>query len=98
MVYIGSIHPQHLPLAKLALSHGKHVLCEKPLAMNVRETKEILEFAKSKQLFLMEAVWSRFFPIYQEIRNQLENGSLGEVKHVLVTFGSNEVDASDAAG
>lgn len=65
--------------------------------MNVRETKEILELAKSKKLFLMEAVWSRFFPIYFEIRKQIENGSLGEVKHVLATLGFNSLGWKDAA-
>jgi len=87
VVYIGSVNPQHLSMVKLALNNGKHVLCEKPLGINVRETKEMLDLAKSKNLFLMEAIWSRFFPVYQELRKQLDNGSMGDVLQVVVTFG-----------
>ena len=54
VVYVGSINPQHLSLAKLALDAGKPVLCEKPLCMNVKEAKELIAFAQSKNLFLME--------------------------------------------
>jgi len=92
VVYIGSINPQHLPLVKLSLNHGKHVLCEKPLGMNVKETKEMLELAKSKKLFLMEAIWSRFFPVYQELRKQIDSGSLGDILQVFVTFGQTMSD------
>jgi dihydrodiol dehydrogenase / D-xylose 1-dehydrogenase (NADP) len=74
VVYIGSINPHHLKLAKLALDNGKPVLCEKPLCMNVRETKELIEYARSKKLFLMEAIWSRFFPSYLRIKEELNKG------------------------
>ncbi len=60
VVYVGAIHPSHLEIVKLLLQHGKHVLCEKPLGMNVKETKEMLDLAKAKGLFLMEAIWSRY--------------------------------------
>ncbi|ODM96051.1 Trans-1,2-dihydrobenzene-1,2-diol dehydrogenase [Orchesella cincta] len=87
IVYVGSVNPQHLPLVKLSLNAGKHVLCEKPLGMNVKETKEMLELAQSKKLFLMEAIWSRFFPVYQELKKRVDSGSLGEVLQVVVQFG-----------
>jgi dihydrodiol dehydrogenase / D-xylose 1-dehydrogenase (NADP) len=87
IVYIGAIHTQHVRLCKLALHGGKHVLCEKPLGMNVKETKEILELAKAKGLFLMEAVWSRFFPAYKRLKEELEKGTVGEILQVLVSFG-----------
>ena len=54
VVYVSTIHPQHSTLCKLALNHGKHVLCEKPMTMNFKDTKELLELAKSKGLFIME--------------------------------------------
>jgi dihydrodiol dehydrogenase / D-xylose 1-dehydrogenase (NADP) len=87
VVYVGSVNPQHLPLVKLSLNNGKHVLCEKPLGINVKETKEMQALAKSKKLFLMEAIWSRFFPVYQELKKRIDNGSLGDVLQVVVTFG-----------
>lgn len=87
MVYVASINPHHLSLVKLALNAGKHVLCEKPLGMNVKETREMQTLAKSKNLFLMEALWSRFFPAYQELKRQIDSGTLGEVLQVIVSMG-----------
>jgi dihydrodiol dehydrogenase / D-xylose 1-dehydrogenase (NADP) len=54
VVYIGSINPHHFPLAKLAISNGKHVLCEKPLCINVKETVALVALAREKGVFLME--------------------------------------------
>ena len=54
VVYVGTIHPEHAALCKLALNHGKHVLCEKPMTMNLKDTKELFELAKEKGLFIME--------------------------------------------
>ncbi|XP_011865832.1 PREDICTED: trans-1,2-dihydrobenzene-1,2-diol dehydrogenase-like [Vollenhovia emeryi] len=87
IVYIGVIHPQHLDVAKLMLKHGKHVLCEKPLTMNLKQTTELIDYARSKNLFLMEAVWSRCFPVYDVIRKELASGSIGDVHQVIVSFG-----------
>ncbi|XP_022919777.1 trans-1,2-dihydrobenzene-1,2-diol dehydrogenase-like [Onthophagus taurus] len=87
VVYIGTINTQHLYLTKLMLEHGKHVLCEKPLTINSTQTKELIEYAKSKNLFLMEAIWSRCFPVYKELTHQLKMGTIGDVLYVNVTFG-----------
>lgn len=87
VVYIGSLNPQHLEIAKLMLSNGKHVLCEKPLTLNLKQTTELINFAKEKGLFLMEAIWSRCFPTYQWIREEIESGNLGDIKQVVVPFG-----------
>jgi dihydrodiol dehydrogenase / D-xylose 1-dehydrogenase (NADP) len=54
VVYIGAINPQHKDLSKLAIDHGKGVLCEKPLCINVKETKELVNYAREKNVFLME--------------------------------------------
>ena len=87
VVYVGSIHPQHLALARMYLEAGKHVLCEKPLCMNLRETEELVELARRKKLFLMEAIWSRCLPSYQALREEIAAGSIGDIKQVLCTFG-----------
>lgn len=87
VVYIGAIHPQHLNLAKLALDNGKPVLCEKPLCMNVKQTKELLDYAKSKNLFIQEAIWSRSFPAYLRLREEIEKKTVGEILQVIVSFG-----------
>lgn len=55
-VYIGAINPQHKDLCKLAIAHGKGVLCEKPLCINVKQTKELIDIAREKKVFLMEVI------------------------------------------
>lgn len=57
--------------------------------MNYKQSKQLTDLAKSKNLFLMEAIWSRFFPAYQYTRQQIKNGALGEIKEVEVAFGFN---------
>lgn len=54
MVYVGTIHPHHHPVGLIFLSANKNVLCEKPLAMNLREVKELVATAKANDVFLME--------------------------------------------
>ncbi|CAD6226814.1 GSCOCG00005926001-RA-CDS [Cotesia congregata] len=87
IVYVGTLNPQHLEVAKLMLNHGKHVLCEKPLTMNLKQTTELINFAKSKGLFLMEAIWSRCFPVYEAVKKAIKAGEIGDVKQVIVSFG-----------
>lgn len=87
VVYIGTINTMHFDIAKLMLEAGKHVLCEKSLTLNLKQTKELVSLAKQKKLFLMEAVWSRCFPAYEALRKELEAGTVGEVLQVIVSFG-----------
>lgn len=87
VVYIGNLNTQHFDVAKLMLNHSKHVLCEKPLTMNIKQTMELLNLAKEKKLFLMEAIWSRCFPIYDIVKNEIQSNGIGEVYQVLVSFG-----------
>ena len=69
------------------LNAGKHVLCEKPLTLNLKQTTELINLAKSKRLFLMEAVWSRCFPTYIEAKKEMDLGCIGEIKQVICSFG-----------
>jgi len=87
IVYIGTLNPQHFDVAQLMLEHGKHVLCEKPLCMNEKQVRKLVTYAERKKLFLMEAIWSRFFPSYQYLRKQIQNGTLGDITNVHVEFG-----------
>lgn len=95
VVYIGTLNPSHFELGKLMLNAGKHVLCEKPMTMNTKQTRELIELAKSKKLFLMEGIWSRCFPAYDTLRKELANKSIGEVKQVTVGFGFAGLSAID---
>uniref|UniRef100_A0A1B0GPG9 Trans-1,2-dihydrobenzene-1,2-diol dehydrogenase n=1 Tax=Phlebotomus papatasi TaxID=29031 RepID=A0A1B0GPG9_PHLPP len=87
VVYVAALNPNHYEISKQMLEHGKHVLCEKPLCMNEKEARKLITFAESKKLFLMEAIWSRFFPSYRYLKRQIESGALGDIKEVNVTFG-----------
>lgn len=95
IVYIGTLHIQHFNIAMLMLEHGKHVLCEKPLCMNEKQVRQLTAYAKEKQLFLMEAIWSRYFECYQYIRERVESGSLGDIESIEIELGNPNVPNID---
>lgn len=72
ITYIGTIEQVHRDLCVKALTNNKHVLCEKPLAMNVAEVQDIIDTARKTNKFMMEAMWSRFFPIYDYLRDAVK--------------------------
>src|SRR4029077_20856925 len=59
----------------------------KAFALNLRQAKEMVETARSRKIFLMEALWSKFLPQYQKLQELIASGELGEIKSVLVNFG-----------
>ncbi len=77
-VYLATPNHTHKDLCLEALDAGKHVLCEKPLAATVAEVDEIEKAAKAANRVVMEGMWSRFLPIYQQIAELLEDGAIGE--------------------
>ncbi|XP_053677027.1 trans-1,2-dihydrobenzene-1,2-diol dehydrogenase-like [Anopheles nili] len=87
VVYIGAVNNAHYELGLLMLDHGKHVLCEKPLCMNEAQSRRLVQRATERGRFLMEAIWSRFFPHYGLVRERIERGALGEIREVDVEFG-----------
>ncbi|KAJ4297626.1 hypothetical protein N0V90_005519 [Kalmusia sp. IMI 367209] len=88
IVYIGTPHPMHHKNVLEAIAAGKHVLCEKPMAMNAQEGHEMIEAARKKGVFLMEAVWTRFFPVTKEMQRLIhEEKVIGDVSAVWVDFG-----------
>lgn len=89
--YIGSINPQHIKLAQLMLEHGKHVLCEKPLTLNAKQAEKLTTLAREKGLYLMEALWSRFLPSMQYVRQQVQNGAVGEIQSIEAELGSSRM-------
>ena len=80
VVYIATPHPQHHEWALAALAAGKHVLCEKPMALNGRECRELIDAARTHERFLMEAVWARFVPALTEVRARVAAGDIGELR------------------
>jgi len=84
-VYIANINPQHYPMAKLALQHGKHVLVEKPFVLNSKQARELYSLAKEQNVFIMEALWSRFLDHWLELPGLVEK-HLGSIVSVEADF------------
>lgn len=87
IVYIGTPHSHHYDNSLMCLKAGKHVLCEKSFTVNARQAAEVIALARKKKLFLMDAVWSRCLPAYEELRSILAKGTLGDIRMVNVDFG-----------
>lgn len=74
MVYIATPHPFHAEQAMLMMRHGKHVICEKPMAVNHHEVQQMIDCARENKVFLMEAMWTRFLPCVQELMRMIQDG------------------------
>ena len=83
IVYVATPHSHHYQNTMLCLEAGKHVLCEKAFTVNAAQAKKLVETAKRKKLFLMEAVWTRYFPLSIRIRQMIEDGELGPIHRVI---------------
>lgn len=87
VVYIGTQHPQHKATVLMCLAAGKAVLCEKPMGVNAAEVREMVAEARSRGLFLMEAIWTRCFPAMEALKSVLAQGSLGDLRVARVECG-----------
>src|SRR5690606_19700046 len=87
VVYVATTHNFHYENTLLALNHDKHVLVEKPFTVNEREARLLINLAKDKSLFLMEALWVRYLPSIQRLSQVLNEGARGEVKLLNIIFG-----------
>jgi predicted dehydrogenase len=87
VVYVATPHPAHHPCARLALDAGKHVLVEKPLALNAAQAADIARLAADRGRFCMEALWTFFLPKFDVVRQLLDDGALGEVRTVQAEHG-----------
>lgn len=82
IVYISTINSDHVSQIKKALSYGKHVLCEKPLALNKEDAIEVFALAKEKKLFLMEMQKSVFLPVTHLVKEYIDQDLLGRLHQV----------------
>lgn len=87
VVYIATPHVFHYENTMMCLREGKHVLCEKPMSMNAKQSKEMVALAKSKNLFLMEALWTRFIPSTIKVIELIRDNEIGEIKSIKADFG-----------
>ena len=86
IVYIATTHNAHYSCAMDAIAAGKHVLIEKPMAVNECEVSGIIETAKKHGVFAMEALWTRFLPVYNDVHDWVNNGLIGEIRSVTADF------------
>ena len=86
IVYIATPHTFHKEHTLLCLRNGKNVICEKVFAMDFSEVKEMVNEARYRNLFLMEALWPNFQPYYKRAKEILDSGILGEIVHIDAFF------------
>ncbi len=92
VVYIATLHPSHCQLSIEAMNHGKHVLCEKPVAMNANEAMAMVEKAKTNQVFFMEAFWTRFNPSIVNLKKLIDNKEIGALRYINAEFSFYKLD------
>lgn len=86
IVYIASPHSYHREHTLLCLKHKKAVICEKAFALNSREVEEMINEAARQKVFLMEALWPPFQPIYRKTMELLQTGEPGKIVHLNASF------------
>lgn len=85
IIYVATPHPMHVDKALLAIEAGKHVLVEKPFTINAAQVRAIRDAARANGVFAMEAMWTRFLPSMQRIREIVAAGQIGQVRTLEAT-------------
>lgn len=92
VVYIATPHSVHYSYIVDALNAGKHVLCEKAITMNSTQLQEVIQLAQAKDLILAEAMTIYHMPLYRKLHEVIDQGKIGKISMVNVTFGSSKED------
>jgi predicted dehydrogenase len=87
IIYIATPHVFHFENTMMCLHAGKAVICEKPFAMNLEEVEIMIQTAKDKNLFLMEALWTRFIPSTLKVIELMEQNTIGKIHSIQANFG-----------
>ena len=87
VIYVATPHNFHFENSRDALAHGKAVLCEKPITVNPQQFEELRAFAKEKDRYLMEGMWSYFHPAIQKAQHWVTEGRIGKLVQVKADFG-----------
>jgi predicted dehydrogenase len=86
VVYVATPHSAHHDAARLCLAAGKAVLCEKPLTLTLKSAEDLVEIARRRGVFLMEAMWTRTLPAIRRLREIVDGGEIGDVTAVYADF------------
>lgn len=87
LIYVATPHGLHKENTVMCLEAGKGVLCEKPFTINRRDAEEVIAVAEKHEVFLMEAMWTRFIPAVQQAMKWIHEGAIGDVRMVQASFG-----------
>jgi predicted dehydrogenase len=87
VIYVATPHSHHHEHTLLCINNNKAVLCEKAFAINCKQAKEMIDAARAKNVFLMEAVWTKFLEPFNKVKKMIDDGMIGEVKSMLANFG-----------
>lgn len=87
IIYIATPHTLHKEWAIKSLEAGKAVLCEKPITVNASEAEEVINAARKNDVFLMEAMWTRYLPVMRKVMEWISSGAIGEVRMLKADFG-----------
>jgi predicted dehydrogenase len=87
VVYVATPHSAHHAATRVCLEAGKAVLCEKPFTLDLATTRDLVDTARARGLFLMEAMWMRTNPAIRRIQELIADGAIGQVTHVQADFG-----------
>ncbi len=94
VIYIATPHTSHAQLSIQCMDQGKHVLCEKPMGTNRAEVEKMIHVALRNNVFLMEALWSRFNPSIDQVYERINKGDIGKVSYLRADFAFYSLDRS----
>jgi len=95
VIYVAVPHSLHFELTKACIKAGKHVLCEKPFTLNETQAQELFELAAQHEVFVMEAMWTRFNPALEQAIEWVEEGEIGLLQSVQASFCFNATSQSE---
>lgn len=87
LIYIATPHSEHFENARLCIENGKPVLCEKAFTANAKQAELLLKLAEEKNVFITEAIWTRYMPMMTTIQQVLGSGVIGELKTLTANLG-----------
>jgi predicted dehydrogenase len=87
VIYVATPHSHHHAHTLLCINNNKAVLCEKAFALNYNQAKEMIDAARDKKAFLMEAIWTKFLQPFNKVKQMIDDGMLGEIKSMQLNFG-----------
>ena len=85
LIYIATPHSHHFEQARMCLEKGKPVLCEKAFTANAEQAETLIRLSKEKQVFLTEAIWTRYMPFSETLRELVDGGTIGRVMMLTIS-------------